>query len=125
MPTCRILLTGGLGYLGAHTAVELIEAGFDVLIADNLSNAHLEVLDGIERITGIRPAFERLDLRDAVVVRELLRRYPVDGCIHLAAHKSAGESVLKPLAYYDNNVTALVSLLGEFLRRGMDRLVFS
>ncbi len=121
----RILLAGGLGYIGAHTAVELIEAGYEVVIADNLSNSCVDVLDAITRITRLRPIFEQIELCDRGAVRGLLHRHRFAGCIHLAAHKAAGESVREPLMYYENNNGALVALLSEYVRAGLDNFVFS
>jgi UDP-glucose 4-epimerase len=120
-----ILLTGGLGYIGSHTAVQLIEESYGVVIADNLSNSRLEVLDGIERITGRRPGFEQVDLSDKDSVQELCSRYSFDGCIHFAAHKAVGESVQKPLAYYENNLVTLIQLLGQFVGKCWGNFIFS
>lgn len=100
-----ILVTGGTGFIGSHTTVELQEAGYNVVIADNLSNSKIEVLDGIEKITGIRPAFEQVNLEDKDATERLFKKYPnIDGIIHFAASKAVGESVEKPLMYYRNNV---------------------
>ncbi len=120
-----ILLTGGLGYIGSHTAVQLIEEGYGVVIADNLSNSRLEVLDGIERITGRRPGFEQVDLSEKKLVQELCSRYSFDGCVHFAAYKAVGESVQKPLAYYENNLITLLHLLGQFVGKGWGNFIFS
>jgi UDP-glucose 4-epimerase len=107
-----ILVTGGTGFIGSHTTVELIEAGYDVVIVDNLSNSKIEVLDGIEKITGVRPAFEQVDLRDKDATEEVFKKYPkIEGIIHFAASKAVGESVQKPLLYYRNNIVSLVNLL--------------
>lgn len=121
----RILLAGGLGYIGAHTAVELIEAGYDVVIADNLSNSCIEVLGAITRITGVRPIFEQVELCDRTAVRGVLRRHCIAGCIHLAAHKAAGESMREPLMYHENNNGALIAVLSEYVHAGLDNFVFS
>ena len=92
-----ILVTGGTGFIGSHTTVELIEAGYKVVIADDLSNSKIEVLDGIEKITGVRPAFEKVDLRDKAATEAVFRKYPdIEGIIHFAASKAVGESVLMP-----------------------------
>ena len=100
-----ILVTGGTGFIGSHTTVELIEAGYDVVIIDNLSNSKIEVLDGIEKITGVRPAFEQVDLRDKAATEAVFQKYPaIAGIIHFAASKAVGESVQLPLLYYRNNV---------------------
>ena len=90
-----ILVTGGTGFIGSHTTVELQQAGYEVVIVDNLSNSKIEVLDGIEKITGIRPAFEQVDLRDANATEEVFKKYPrIEGIIHFAASKAVGESVI-------------------------------
>jgi UDP-glucose 4-epimerase len=120
-----ILLTGGLGYIGSHTAVSLIEKGYEVVIADNLSNTRIEVLGGIERITRVRPQFEQVDLSEKDAVRGLCAKHHFDGCIHFAAFKAVGESVQKPLAYYENNLSSLVYLLSEFVERGWSHFIFS
>ena len=107
-----ILVTGGTGFIGSHTTVELQEAGYDVVIVDNLSNSKVEVLDGIEKITGIRPAFEQVDLRDKDATEAVFKKYPkIEGIIHFAASKAVGESVEKPLLYYRNNIVSLINLL--------------
>lgn len=107
-----ILVTGGTGFIGSHTAVELIEAGYEVVIIDDLSNSKLEVLDGIEQITGTRPAFEKVDLRDKTATENVFKKYPkIEGIIHFAASKAVGESVQKPLLYYRNNIVSLINLL--------------
>ena len=93
-----ILVTGGTGFIGSHTTVELQQAGYDVVIVDNLSNSKVEVLDGIEKITGIRPAFEEIDLKDCAAVENVFKKYPnIEGIIHFAASKAVGESVENPL----------------------------
>ena len=108
----RILVTGGAGYIGSHTAVELQNAGYEVVIVDNLSNSNENVIDGIERITGTRPAFEKLDCNDKEGMRAVFAKYPgIEGIIHFAASKAVGESVQKPLLYYRNNVVSLLNLL--------------
>lgn len=106
-----ILVTGGTGYIGSHTTVELQQAGYDVVIVDNLSNSNIEVLDGIEKITGIRPAFEKIDLQDKEETASIFKTYNIDGIIHFAASKAVGESVEKPLMYYRNNIVSLINLL--------------
>lgn len=112
-----ILVTGGTGFIGSHTAVELIEAGYNVVIVDNLSNSNIKVLDGIEKITGTRPAFEQVDLRDKEATEGVFKKYPeIDGIIHFAASKAVGESVHKPLLYYRNNIVSLVNLLEAHAR---------
>lgn len=119
-----ILVTGGAGYIGSHTVVELQQKGFETVIADDLSNSSAQVIDRIERITGIRPAFEQIDLKDAEKVRELFERYPIAATIHFAASKAVGESVQKPLLYYRNNLVSLLNIL-ECLRQQNGALVFS
>lgn len=119
-----ILVTGGAGYIGSHTVVELQQKGFETVIADDLSNSSAQVIDRIERITGIRPAFEQIDLKDAEKVRELFERYPIAATIHFAASKAVGESVQKPLLYYRNNLVSLLNIL-ECLRQQGGVLVFS
>lgn len=122
----KILVTGGLGYIGSHTTVELQKEGYEVVIADNLSNSRLEVLDGIEAITGKRPLFERLDLSLRGDVHQLLERHPeIEGVIHFAAFKAVGESVEKPLSYYRNNLDSLIYLLEEMIARELDHFIFS
>ena len=120
-----ILVTGGTGYIGSHTAVELIEKGYQVLIVDNLSNSNIEVLDGIEQITGIRPVFENFDLCDRALVFDLFEKYQIDAIIHFAALKAVGESVEIPLEYYHNNFESLINLLMAMKKCGTDSFVFS
>ncbi len=121
-----VLVTGGTGYIGSHTAVELIEGGYDVVIVDNLDNSTLETLDGIEKITGIRPAFEKFDLCDKDRVSQFFIKYPqLKAIIHFAAHKAVGESVEKPLKYYHNNLSSLINLIHFMDRHNVDNLVFS
>lgn len=121
-----VLVTGGAGYIGSHTTVELIHAGYDVVIVDNLSNSRIEVLDGIKEITGVRPAFENFDLCDASLLEKFLVNYPrIDSVIHFAAFKSVEESVKQPLKYYRNNLLSLMNLLEGMSVRGIPNLVFS
>lgn len=121
-----ILVTGGTGFIGSHTSVELIEAGYDVVIVDDLSNSKIEVLDGIEKITGVRPAFEQVDLRDRKTTENVFRKYPkIEGIIHFAASKAVGESVQKPLMYYRNNIVSLVNLLELMPEYGVEGIIFS
>jgi len=100
-----------MGFIGSHTAVELINKGYQTIIADDLSNSQESVLDGIEKITGVRPAFERTDLKDKTAVREIFDKYEIDAVIHFAASKAVGESVHKPLLYYRNNLVSLLNIL--------------
>lgn len=106
-----VLVSGGMGFIGSHTAVELINKGYQTIIADDLSNSQESVLDGIEKITGVRPAFERTDLKDKTAVREIFDKYEIDAVIHFAASKAVGESVHKPLLYYRNNLVSLLNIL--------------
>ena len=121
-----ILVTGGTGFIGSHTTVELIEAGYNVVIVDNLSNSKAEVVDGIEKITGVRPAFENVDLRDKEATETVFKKYPgINGIIHFAASKAVGESVEKPLLYYRNNIVSLVNLLELMPVYGVKGIIFS
>lgn len=122
----QILVTGGTGYIGSHTAVELQNAGFEVIIVDNLSNSSKEVLNGIEKITGIRPAFEQFDLIDKEKIEAFFAKYPkIEAIIHFAASKAVGESVEKPLLYYRNNLLSLINLLECQIKFGVSNMVFS
>ena len=122
----RIFVTGGLGFIGSHTVVELQNEGFEVVVIDNLSNACYPVLDGIAAITGTRPAFEQTELRDKNSVRQLFGKYPDVRCvIHFAASKGVGESVQNPLLYYENNLNPLTYLLQELQARQEPKLIFS
>ncbi|MCI6619533.1 MAG: UDP-glucose 4-epimerase GalE [Prevotella sp.] len=122
----RILVTGGTGFIGSHTTVELQQAGYDVVIIDNLSNSKIEVLDGIEQITGVRPAFEKVDLQDKEATEKVFQKYPgIVGIIHFAASKAVGESVQKPLLYYRNNIVSLVNLLELMPQYGVKGIIFS
>ncbi|MDF0707566.1 UDP-glucose 4-epimerase GalE [Flagellimonas okinawensis] len=122
----KILVTGGLGFIGSHTVVELQNEGFEVVIIDNLSNSTKDVLDGIESITGKRPIFEEFDLREKSKVQAFFQKYPdVEGVIHFAASKAVGESVEKPLLYYENNLGVLVYILQELKKKGGASFIFS
>jgi len=108
----QILVTGGTGFIGSHTVVELINEGFETIIIDNLSNSSEEVLSGIEEITGVKPTFEKFDLTDNEKVISFFKKYPnIDSIIHFAASKAVGESVEKPLLYYRNNLVGLINIL--------------
>uniref|UniRef100_A0AB33JQN2 UDP-glucose 4-epimerase n=1 Tax=Prevotella sp. GTC17262 TaxID=3236797 RepID=A0AB33JQN2_9BACT len=121
-----ILVTGGTGFIGSHTTVELQQAGYEVVIVDNLSNSKIEVLDGIEKITGIRPQFEHVDLTDYEATEKVFQKYPkIEGIIHFAASKAVGESVEKPLMYYRNNVISLVNLLELMPKYNVKGIIFS
>lgn len=122
----KILVTGGTGYIGSHTAVELINDGFEVVIVDNLSNSSIDSLDGIEEITGVRPHFEQFDLCDKDKVFQLFEKHKdIKAIIHFAALKAVGESVDKPLEYYHNNLSSLVNILLAMSKFGDPSLVFS
>ncbi len=121
-----ILVTGGTGFIGSHTTVELQQAGYEVVIVDNLSNSNIQVLDGIEKITGVRPAFEKVDLRDKDAAEAVFKKYPkIEGIIHFAASKAVGESVQKPLLYYRNNIVSLINLLELMPQYGVKGIIFS
>ena len=121
-----ILVTGGTGFIGSHTTVELQQAGYDVVIIDNLSNSKAEVLDGIEKITGIRPAFEQVDCCDMPALEGVFAKYPgIQGIIHFAASKAVGESVEKPLLYYRNNLNSLINLLELMPKYQVKGIIFS
>jgi UDP-glucose 4-epimerase len=121
----KILVTGGTGYIGSHTVVELQQAGYDVVIVDNLSNSNIDVLDGIERITGKRPVFDKLDCTDFEAMKSLFAKYHFDGIIHFAASKAVGESVQQPLLYYRNNLVSLINLLELMPANQVKGIVFS
>lgn len=124
MPT--ILVTGGLGFIGSHTVVELQQAGYEVIIIDNLSNSSIEVLDRISKITGKKPIFEQIDLREKGKVEDFFQRYnSIEGVIHFAASKAVGESVEKPLLYYENNITSLIYILQELQKKEKASFIFS
>lgn len=121
-----ILVTGGTGYIGSHTTVELIQAGYRVVSMDNLSNSNIEVLDGIEAITGVRPLFYQADCNDEEVVERIFsENNDICGVIHFAASKAVGESVQQPLKYYRNNLLSLIVILEAMQRHGTKGIVFS
>ena len=121
-----ILVTGGTGFIGSHTTVELQEAGYEVVIIDNLSNSNANVVDGIEKITGKRPAFEKVDCCDFEALEGVFKKYPnIEGIIHFAASKAVGESVEKPLLYYRNNLTSLINLLELMPKYNVKGIIFS
>jgi UDP-glucose 4-epimerase len=121
-----VLVTGGTGFIGSHTTVELQQAGYKVVIVDNLSNSRAEVVDGIEKITGIRPAFEKMDCLDKEGMDNVFRKYPdISGIIHFAASKAVGESVQKPLLYYRNNLVSLINLLELMPKHNVKGIIFS
>ncbi len=122
----KVLVTGGTGYIGSHTVVELQNSGCEVVIADNLSNSKIEVLDGIEAITGIRPLFEKVDLSSAKECANFFQRHQgIQAIIHFAASKAVGESVVKPLLYYRNNLNSLMNILEAMKEFNVPNLVFS
>jgi UDP-glucose 4-epimerase len=124
MPT--ILVTGGAGYIGSHTCVELLAAGYDVVVVDNLSNSKPEALKRVEEIAGRKlAAFYQADIRDKAALRALFGAHPIDAVIHFAALKAVGESVAKPLMYYDNNIAGTVALAEVMAEAGVKSLVFS
>jgi len=121
-----ILVTGGTGFIGSHTTVELQQAGYKVVIVDNLSNSKKEVVDGIEKITGVRPAFEQVDCCDLKALESVFEKYPdIEGIIHFAASKAVGESVEKPLLYYRNNINSLINLLELMPKHHVKGIIFS
>ena len=121
-----ILVTGGTGFIGSHTTVELQNAGYEVVIVDNLSNSQASVVDGIEKITGVRPAFEQVDCCDKDAMESVFKKYPkIDGIIHFAASKAVGESVEKPLLYYRNNFVSLINLLELMPQYNVKGIIFS
>lgn len=122
----RILVTGGTGFIGSHTVVELQNSGYEVIIIDNLSNSKAEVVDNIEKITGVRPVFEKLDCCDLEGLDKLFTKYAgIEAIIHFAASKAVGESVEKPLMYYRNNIVSLVNLLELMPKHNVKGIVFS
>lgn len=122
----KILVTGGTGYIGSHTVVELQNSGYEVVIVDNLSNSRADVVDNIAKVSGIRPAFEALDCLDYDGLDALFTKYKgIKGIIHFAASKAVGESVQKPLLYYRNNLVSLINLLELMPKHGVEGIIFS
>ena len=122
----RILVTGGTGYIGSHTVVELQNSGYEVIIIDNLSNSNADVVDNIEKVSGIRPVFEKLDCLDFAGLDAVFTKYKgIKAIIHFAASKAVGESVQKPLLYYRNNLVSLINLLELMPKHGVEGIVFS
>ncbi|HEV2402974.1 MAG TPA: UDP-glucose 4-epimerase GalE [Candidatus Saccharimonadales bacterium] len=121
----RILVTGGTGYIGSHTVVELMKVGHSVYIVDSLNNSSVEALESIKQITGHRPEFTQGDIQDQASIEHILSGHKIEGVIHFAAHKAVGESVAQPLKYYQNNVGGMVSLLKAVLACDIQNFVFS
>ena len=121
----KILLTGGTGYIGSHTAVELIHQGYEVIIVDDLSNSEFHTIKSIGKITGIKPEFHKFDLRNFSSLKTLFRNNKFDGIIHFAAKKAVGESVENPLLYYDVNINSMLNLLKLMELNNVSNLVFS
>ena len=122
----QVLITGGTGYIGSHTAVEFIEAGYEVVIIDNLSNSKIDSLEGIKKITGIKPEFAQFDLMDKSKLNDFFKSHPnIEAIIHFAAYKAVGESVDKPLMYYQNNLVSLMNLLEMMKKYGTKSFIFS
>ena len=120
-----ILLTGGTGFIGSHTAVELLNLGYDVVIADNLANSDASVIDRIETITGRRPSFSKIDVADKAALTALFTADKIDAVIHFAGYKAVGESVSMPVAYYRNNLDSTLTLLEVMKEHGCGRIIFS
>ncbi|MBQ6325772.1 MAG: SDR family NAD(P)-dependent oxidoreductase, partial [Clostridia bacterium] len=121
----KILVTGGAGYIGSHTAVELIQAGYDVVIVDDLSNARCEVIDRIQAITGTRPLFYQINCADRRALQAVFAGNRIDAVIHFAGFKAVGESVKKPLQYYRNNLDSTLTLLETMEEYGCMKFIFS
>jgi len=121
----KILLTGGAGYIGTHTCVELLDAGYEVVIYDNFSNSHPNAIKRIEQITGKRPCLEKGDIRDQALIEKVLAEHRCDAVVHFAGLKAVGESAAQPLMYYDNNVIGTHRLLSAMLKQNLKTLVFS
>ncbi|MCS4238309.1 UDP-glucose 4-epimerase [Myroides gitamensis] len=122
----KILVTGGLGFIGSHTVVALQQKGYEVVVIDDLSNAAVEVVDGIKNITGHAPLFEKIDLRDKSSVFQFFdTHHDIEGVIHFAASKAVGESMKEPLAYYENNFFSLINVLSAMKQKGLDKIIFS
>ncbi|USD67987.1 UDP-glucose 4-epimerase GalE [Vibrio sp. SCSIO 43136] len=121
----KVLVTGGMGYIGSHTCVQMIEAGMEPIILDNLWNAKVEVLSRIEQLTGKKPTFFQGDIRDGALLDQIFSEHDISSVIHFAGLKAVGESVQKPLEYYDNNVYGTISLTQSMRKAGVKTLVFS
>lgn len=122
----KILVTGGTGFIGSHTVVELQQKGYEVIVVDNLSNSYAEVVDRIEKISGVRPHFEKIDLADReLTMRFFAQHHDIDAIIHFAAYKAVGESVAEPLKYYHNNIGSLLNIMEGMRQFNIRHLVFS
>ena len=122
----KVLVTGGAGYIGSHTAVELINDGYEVVIVDNLSNSEISAINGIEKITGVKPNFVKLDLKDKELTKDFFsKNSDIDAVIHFAAYKAVGESVENPMKYYENNLNSLMNVLQGMKENGIENIVFS
>lgn len=119
------MVSGGAGYIGSHTAVALIEAGYDVVIIDNLSNSDMNAVEGVRKITGVDVPFEMVDCCDKEALRAVFKKYPFRSAIHFAAFKAVGESVAEPLKYYSNNLTSFINLLELMREEGRENILFS
>jgi UDP-glucose 4-epimerase len=120
-----ILVTGGLGYIGSHTVVELLNNNFEVVIVDDLSNSERFILDNIQEITGKKPIFYPFDLKRKELLHQVFDAHTIEGCINFAAYKAVGESQEKPIDYYENNLFSLINILQEFKTRGISNFIFS
>ena len=123
--TSTVLVTGGLGYIGSHTVVELIERGHEVVILDNLSNSSESVMDGVQKITGKRPQLYIGDIRDREILQTIFKSHAIESVMHFAGLKAVGESEEKPLLYFDNNVTGSITLFTEMMKAQVKRVIFS
>ena len=121
----KVLLTGGLGYIGSHTAVQLLNADYEVVIVDNLSNSNLSVKGKIEKITGKKVVFYKYDMRNERLLRKIFEQNKIDAVIHFAGLKAVGESVQKPIEYYENNLESTINLLKIMREFNVKNLVFS
>jgi len=125
MTSKKILITGGTGYIGSHTAVELLSRGFEVFILDNLSNSREEVIESIEKITSVKPVFYKIDICDYDLLENFFKSNHIDAIVHFAALKAVGDSVMMPLAYYRNNIVSLINLLDMCAKYDVNNFVFS
>lgn len=120
----KVLVTGGLGYIGSHTCVELIKSGYEVIIVDDLSNSKEDVLDRLEKITNVRPQFYKYDLKEKEKIENIFKENEIDAVIHFAGFKAVGESVQKPMKYYSNNLTSTINLLEVMNEYNVKKIVF-